>query len=254
MNPSRVIARFKMICLIEASISGYFSELYARPDPTHNSLRKNKFVNDRSVIYLCIVNSPDMGKAEDTRQMIIERSAPIFNKKGIAATAMSDIMEATNLSKGSLYVHFENKDILAATVVDYNMELLSKRVLSALNRLDNPKDKLFAYIDLFKNPHNPPIAGGCPMMNFGVEADDLNETVRQKVARNVEASQQLIAGIIKQGISQGIFKPDWNYKEFGTLMFAMIEGGVLISRTTQKGDKMNVINRNLKKMIEDQLT
>jgi len=39
-----------------------------------------------------------MNKGEQTRQMIIEQSAPIFNKKGIAATAMSDIMDATDLS------------------------------------------------------------------------------------------------------------------------------------------------------------
>ncbi|RTZ46274.1 TetR/AcrR family transcriptional regulator [Chryseobacterium arthrosphaerae] len=35
-----------------------------------------------------------------------------FNTKGIAATAMSDIMDVTKLSKGSLYVHFDNKDVL----------------------------------------------------------------------------------------------------------------------------------------------
>lgn len=194
-----------------------------------------------------------MGKAETTRQMIIEKAAPIFNRKGIAATAMSDIMEATNLSKGSLYVHFDNKDVLAETVVEYNMSLLAERVMSTLNQYKDPRDKLFAYIDVFKSPLTPPVEGGCPMMNFGMEADDMNEPVRQIVASVVEKSQQLITDIIKQGINAGIFKSDWNYKEFATMMFAMIEGGVLITRTTRKMDKMNIISRNLKKMIEDQL-
>ncbi|MBS1663804.1 MAG: TetR/AcrR family transcriptional regulator [Bacteroidetes bacterium] len=194
-----------------------------------------------------------MTKGEETRQMIIERAAPIFNKKGIAATAMSDIMEATRLSKGSLYVHFDNKDVLAESVVDYNMQLLSKNVLSHINRFDNPKDQLFAYIDTFRNPLAPPVEGGCPMMNFGVEADDLNETVRLKVAQFIDISQQLIVDIIAKGINQSVFKPEWNYKEFATLMFAMIEGGILITNTTKSIDKMNIIGRNLKKMIGDQL-
>jgi hypothetical protein len=55
------------------------------------------------------------------------------------------------------------------------------------------------------------------------------------------------------GIQQGVFKADWNYREFATLMFAMIEGGILISKTTKKFDKMAIIYRNLKKMVEDQL-
>lgn len=194
-----------------------------------------------------------MSKGERTRQMIIEQSAPIFNKKGIAATAMSDIMDATKLAKGSLYVHFDNKDVLAEAAVDYNMQMLEKKVLTAINKFDHPKDKLFAYIDAFRNPLNPPVSGGCPMLNFGMEADDQNDVVLEKVAVVVNRYQQLIIGIIAKGVREGVFKADWNYKEFATLMFAMIEGGIFISNTTRKIDKMAVINRNLKKMIEAQL-
>ena len=194
-----------------------------------------------------------MSKGEQTRQMIIERSAPIFNKKGIAATAMSDIMDATNLSKGSLYVHFDNKDILAEAAVDHTMHLLEQKVQAAINRVDHPREKLFAYLDAFRNPLNPPVPGGCPMLNFGMEADDQNQVVLEKVAAAVNRSQQLIVDIIVQGIRQGVFKASWNYKEFATLMFAMIEGGIFITNTTRKNDKMLIINRNLKKMIEDQL-
>lgn len=194
-----------------------------------------------------------MSKGEQTRQMIIERSAPIFNKKGIAATAMSDIMDATNLSKGSLYVHFDNKDILAEAAVDHTMHLLEQKVQAAITRVDHPKEKLFAYIDAFRNPLNPPVPGGCPMLNFGMEADDQNQVVLEKVAAVVNRSQQLIVDIIAQGIRQGVFKAHWNYKEFATLLFAMIEGGIFITNTTRKNDKMLIINRNLKKMIEAQL-
>jgi AcrR family transcriptional regulator len=199
------------------------------------------------------MNPATGSKGEQTKQIILERSAPIFNKKGIAATAMSDIMDATRLSKGCLYVHFKDKEVLAREVVDYNLELLAQKFQAAINRFDHPKDQLFAYIDIYRNPSNPPVIGGCPMLNFGTEADDQNEAVREQVAAMVNWSQKLISGIIEKGIQQGVFKADWNYREFATLMFAMIEGGILISRTTKKFDKMAIINRNLKKMVEDQL-
>ena len=185
--------------------------------------------------------------------MIIERSAPVFNKKGIAATSMSDIMEVTKLSKGSLYVHFDNKDVLAEAVVDHNLKLLSERLMKDINRVGHPKDKLFAYLDAYRNPLNPPVAGGCPMLNFGMEADDQFESIREQVADVVDKAQQLIIDIIKHGIRDGIFKADWDYREFATMMFAMIEGGIMISRTTRKTDKMGIIVKNLKKMIEEQL-
>jgi AcrR family transcriptional regulator len=195
-----------------------------------------------------------MTKAEKTRQLIIERSAPIFNTRGIAATAMSDIMQATKLSKGSLYVHFDNKDVLACAAVDHNMAIVAGKVTAALDQHTNAKDKLFAYIDVFSDPMNPPAVGGCPIMNFGLEADDTNATVRGKANHAIDVNQQLIAGLIKAGIKEGRFRPDWNYKEFATMMFAMIEGGVMIGRITGDNNKMKIINRNLKQMINQQLT
>lgn len=186
--------------------------------------------------------------------MIIEQSAPVFNTKGIAATAMSDVMDVTKLAKGSLYVHFDNKDVLAEAVVDYNLQLLSQRLMRNINRFDHPKDKLFAYLDAYRNPLDPPVAGGCPMLNFGTEADDQFENVREKVAEGVNRAQQLIIEIIEQGIRNKVFRADWNYRDFATMMFAMIEGGILISRTTRNRDKMGIIVKNLKKMIEAQLS
>ena len=214
---------------------------------------ENRFLNDRSVILPLCLQTTNMTKGEQTREMIIERSAALFNKKGMAATAMSDVMDATDLSKGSLYVHFDNKDVLVEAVVDHNLALLEQRTLAAINKFDNPKDKLFAYIDINRNSLNPPVEGGCPMLNFGMEADDQNEVIREKVAGQVNKAQRLIADIIAQGIRQGVFRADWNYKEFAAVMFAMIEGGGMISRTTRKNDKTMIINHTLKEMIEAQL-
>ena len=95
-----------------------------------------------------------MSKGEETRQFIIEKAAPIFNVKGIAATAMSDIMEATKLSKGSMYVHFENKEVLACAAVDHNMKVLGDKILAAISKAKTAKEELFIYIDFFNNPLN----------------------------------------------------------------------------------------------------
>jgi TetR/AcrR family transcriptional repressor of nem operon len=194
-----------------------------------------------------------MTKAEKTRQFIIEKSAPIFNTRGVAATAMSDIMEATKLSKGSLYVHFDNKDVLACAAVDHNMEIVAGKVTAALAQHTNARDKLFAYIDVFSDPMHPPAFGGCPIMNFGLEADDTNATIRGKANGAIEVNQQLLADLIKTGIKEGTFKPDWNYKEFATMMFAMIEGGVMFGRIAGNNNKMKIISRNLKQMINQQV-
>lgn len=191
-----------------------------------------------------------MSKGEETRQFIIEKAAPIFNTKGIAATAMSDIMEATKLSKGSMYVHFENKEVLACAAVDHNMKMLSTKLQAVLSKSKTAKEALFAYIDFFSNPLNPPVIGGCPLLNFGTEADDTNPVVKEKVNSGIKITQQLLINIISKGISNGEFNPEWNAADFATVSFAMMEGGHLMSRMSGSNDKMKVISKTLKTTID----
>jgi AcrR family transcriptional regulator len=196
-------------------------------------------------------NKTIMSKGEATRQFIIEKAAPIFNIKGIAATAMSDIMEATKLSKGSMYVHFENKDVLACAAVDHNMKVLGDKLLYEVSKAKTAKEELFTYINFFSNAINPPLTGGCPLLNFGTEADDTNPIVKEKINKGCNANQQLLAGSVNKGIANGEFKPDWNAEEFAVVMFAMMEGGHLISRMSGNNDKMKIITKTLKNIIEE---
>lgn len=194
-----------------------------------------------------------MTKAERTRQFIIETSAPIFNTKGIAATAYSDVMQATKMAKGGLYGHFESKDQLSAAVVDYNLNKLVEKVQQAIGSAATAKDKLFAWLDAFKAPTQFPVEGGCPLLNFGTESDDTNQLVRGKVKTVIEMAQKTIAAIVQQGIKNGEFKETFNGKEFSIKMFSLMEGGTLIGRVLNTNSQMTIIINLLKKEITSHL-
>src|SRR5258707_14475719 len=108
----------------------------------------------RSFIFVLLFRKK-MTKAERTKQFIIEKSAPIFNTKGVAGTAMSDIMEATKLAKGGLYGHFDSKEELSYAAVDYNLDRLAEKTEAAMSKHKTAKGKLFAYADLYNDPFNP---------------------------------------------------------------------------------------------------
>lgn len=208
-------------------------------------------MTDRS-IYICAVIRKKMTKAEKTRQFIIEKSAPIFNTKGLAATAMSDVMEATKLAKGSLYVHFENKEELCYAVVDHNLGILGDKVMGSVKKHKTAKQKLFAYLDCLSTPMQPPVEGGCPIINFGMEADDTNPIIKKKINAIINLTEENIAAIVNQGIEDGEFRKGWNAKEFGIKMFAMVEGGIMVSRMAGSNAKMKVIIKQIKQEIEEQ--
>jgi len=191
-----------------------------------------------------------MNKAERTRQFIIEQSAPLFNTRGISGTSMSDIMEVTKMAKGGLYGHFETKEELSYAVVDYNLSLLTEKLRKALIKATTAKATLLACVEFFSDPLHPPVEGGCPMINFGMESDDTNPAIRKKVKGTVEAGEKLFQSIVEQGIKNGEFKKDSNAREFAIKMLALIEGGTMICRIVGSNAQMKTIAGILHKEID----
>ncbi len=191
-----------------------------------------------------------MGKAERTRQFIIEQAAPVFNAKGIAGTTINDIMQATKMAKGGLYGHFESKDEMSAAIVDYLLSTLAGKVTSIVNRERTAYAKLMVLLEFYQDPLKSYCEGGCPLVNFGVEADDTNPQIKKKIADRMLTTQKYIAGIVKQGIADGEFSTDFDADTFGIKMFAMVEGATIVSRVIGDASQMRTIVSVLKKEID----
>ena len=79
-----------------------------------------------------------MSKGEKTRRKILEKAAPLFNKRGFNGCSMQDISAATGLEKGSLYTHFHNKEQLALEAFDTAWAQSSKARVDNLDKLKRP--------------------------------------------------------------------------------------------------------------------
>ncbi|CAL1517045.1 TetR/AcrR family transcriptional regulator [Chitinophaga sp. MM2321] len=192
-----------------------------------------------------------MGKAERTRQFIIETAAPIFNRKGIAGTAISDILEATKLAKGGLYGNFSSKEEMVMEVFDYIADQ-EKRRLKAITAGEATAigkfEALFTYYARY--PDGRQVAGGCPMINFGAEADDTNPGLKKKVSDLIRYFESRIEQLVQFGKDTGEFRKDWDEKQFAILMFAMLEGAILITGMMNNNKQMLVVLDFLRKEIK----
>ena len=110
-----------------------------------------------------------MKKSEQTKAFIIEKTAPLFNSKGYAATSLSDITDATKLTKGSVYGNFANKDEVALAVFDYNLGKVNTILNREISKRSSAKEKLLAYGEVYANYDIYAFpGGGCPILNTAV--------------------------------------------------------------------------------------
>jgi TetR/AcrR family transcriptional regulator, transcriptional repressor for nem operon len=192
-----------------------------------------------------------MTKAERTKQFILETAAIIYNEKGLAATGVDDILEATQLTKGCLYSHFENKEDLTLQVADYLLQKSYEGMSKVLSGPGTAKERIFAYLDFYKAPLRPPMQGGCPMFNMAVEADDNLPVIKQKVAESLGKSQKLLVSLLEEGIKKKEFKPSLDAEAFAFKVLATVEGASVICRSMTTNKPMQGIIKSLKAELEN---
>lgn len=198
-----------------------------------------------------------MSKAEKTKQFIIEKTATLFNTKGYTATSLSDITEATGLTKGSIYGNFENKDEVSLEVYKYNSGILKKSLMRSFGEeFPTMCDKLYAFVSFYrKNWQLVFLHGGCPLMNAATESDDTFPALNNQVKLSFEDWTKTISKIIKTGQVNNEFIQEIDPEQYASLFIILIEGGILLSKTTKDEKHLNLaldrilllINKEIKK-------
>lgn len=193
-----------------------------------------------------------MSKAERTRQFIIEKTAPIFNQKGYAGTSISDLTEATGLTKGSIYGNFSNKDEVALSAFDHNYGVIKATIRREMGKVADPLGKLRVWLAVFSEIQtNDAFKYGCPVLNTAIEADDTHTELRKKAIGAINNWYNVISTIIKEGQDEGKIKADVNHTEFAGAYIAIIEGGVMLAKVTGKMDGLNAVIKQAEKMLKD---
>jgi len=191
---------------------------------------------------------------EKSRQEIIEKAAPVFNKYGIAGTTLKMLMEATGFEKGGIYTHFDTKIDIARAVFKYNFQLLKATYQKEFNQSAAPKEQLMATIKGFKAYMlNPPLAGGCPLLNIAIEADDTDETNRLLVKEYINEWKDELVMILEKGMQAGDFQPNINVTQEAFFIIAAIEGSIMLGQVKRSVGLMMGVADSLVRYIEAQI-
>jgi TetR/AcrR family transcriptional repressor of nem operon len=203
------------------------------------------------LVYFCSV----VTKSERTRQFIIERSAPLFNKKGYAGTSMADIQEATGLTKGGIYGNFDSKDEIAAEAFEYAMDKVKQALQKVIREEKTSIARLDAILSFYHNYSVSPIVeGGCPLLNAAIDSDDTMPFLKEKARESLKQMLDTLLHIIQKGIKYGEFKADINTTEEAEYIFAVIEGGIMMSKLTDNPSILNRLLANLKTEVRLRLS
>ncbi|PKH52962.1 TetR/AcrR family transcriptional regulator [Tenacibaculum sp. Bg11-29] len=195
-----------------------------------------------------------LSKSEKTRAFIIETVAPIFNKNGYSAMSLSKITEATGLTKGAIYGHFENKENLALEAFKFSVRRVLKDLNEEVSKGETPLAMLLNIASFYKGYyHYNKQFGGCPILNIGVDSDNQDNKISKLVQSYNYRILDRFAELIDMGKESNEIKNSVDSMLYAKRFFYMIEGAVYMSYIMKDDSYLIDLSEVIKQIIEEQL-
>lgn len=157
------------------------------------------------------------GKPQFDEAAVIAAAVQVFWRHGYAAASISDLMEATGLSRSSLYQRFHDKDGLFQEALAAYSDRVLRRMNSA--EADTARGRLEALLHGFlPKASAPPRPAGCLIARSCAERVELSAAGQAAALAAAARQREIIAGFLREGQTKGELARDadiealaWHY-------------------------------------------
>ncbi len=176
-----------------------------------------------------------MTQKTDTRQRLVDTAAELFHNQSYSATGVATICGQADVSKGSFFHFFHNKQELALAVMDQFRDQISQTLVARafsptippLQRLEKFVEELYVFqkAQTDKFGHLP----GCPFGNFVMEQATQDEVLRQKAEGCLSSLVNYFRTAISDAVQSGALPPV-DEQATAEAMLSYIEGIQLLAK------------------------
>ncbi|MED3573808.1 TetR/AcrR family transcriptional regulator [Cytobacillus praedii] len=147
-------------------------------------------------------------EAEERRNEILDVADVLFVQKGFDGTSTNDILEKVGIARGTLYYHFKSKeDIMDALIDRYSNCLLGAAQEIAANKSIPVVERMVSVV-LSMN-----VSGESSKEMMEHIHKPQNALMHQKIQKIIiNGVTPILAGIIQEGIEQGLFNTPYPYE------------------------------------------
>ena len=160
-----------------------------------------------------------------------------FWKRGYAGTSLDDLMKATGLGKGSLYLAFGGKHQLFLEVLDGYIERGIAGVRKALAGDGPAIERLRAFC------RSGPKAGGrgCLLMNSTTELASSDPEVEERARRNYRAMEAAFAEVVREAVAEGDLAKETDAEKLARLLLAVVQGMLFLAKAGLTDGELDAI-------------
>ena len=145
-------------------------------------------------------------RKEERPAEILQAALKSFTAKGYASTKLDDVAKQAGLSKGTLYLYFESKEVLFKAVVrEFVVPQIAKAEEQAENYSGSMKDLINLLVEQWKaNVLENELSGMTKLIM--AEASNFPELAKFYLTNVIQRTRNFVSRLIKIGIEKDEFK------------------------------------------------
>ncbi|MFF2157859.1 TetR family transcriptional regulator C-terminal domain-containing protein [Paenibacillus chitinolyticus] len=149
-----------------------------------------------------MAKSTDHG--EQTKRNIASKAKGLFELKGYAATTMDEIRQLSGSSKGSIYHHFKNKEVLFLYILELSMLEWIDKWRDMEKPLGTAREKLYRLAEHYAEDFRNPLLRAAEEFS-GSESGD--HEIRDKLLALTRMHYPIFQQLLEEGMQSGEFRP-----------------------------------------------
>ena len=154
------------------------------------------------------IAKPRWQRRKDARpEELVAAALEVFVERGYEGTTLADVARRAGVTKGTIYLYFENKEALFKAVVrDTIVPVIAQGEALARSFTGSARDLLEQLVREYWRLVGETALAGIPKLMMA-EAATFPELTRFYYDEVVVRGQRLMAGVIERGVKNGEFRP-----------------------------------------------
>jgi TetR/AcrR family transcriptional repressor of nem operon len=176
---------------------------------------------------------------EFDKEKALHNTMLTFWKKGYDGTSISDILDATGISRSSLYETFGDKQTLFIEIMDTYRQFIGRGGLNIINDYllkDNPEEN--SVIQVFRNYFSSRIdmaldtryPGGCLITNLATSLETADDKVKNAVRAYIQKIEDTFRALLERGKETGELSPGTDTAAIASYLLGIASGINVLAR------------------------
>lgn len=156
---------------------------------------------------------------------VLMKAKELFCEKGYNGTSMDDLVQATGLSRSSIYDTFGDKHKLFLKSLNHYRCLQQGSLQQQCSKTDSPKKKIRSIFDyIVKDILSDKDRKGCLLINVSMELSAVDKEVANVSLLNMEELELVFSSLVKEGQTKGEISKKFTPKALGRHLYNSLVG------------------------------